>query len=170
MRRREFITLLGGIAVFWPFAAQAQQPESIRRVAALLPYVESDELGQSRMRIFVKRMRELGWVEGHNIRFDYAWAGDDPNGLQLAAARLVDMNPDVILAVNPPAAVYWVGGHYRGREISAPTLHELKFLRRGQELSVIVHLFVPYCPSDAYEVIVGRLRPDQEIPSQLLLE
>jgi len=64
---------------------------------------------------------------------------------------------------------YWVGGHYRGREISAPTLHELKFLRRGQELSVIVHLSVPYCPSDAYEVIVGRLRPEQEIPSQLLL-
>jgi hypothetical protein len=65
---------------------------------------------------------------------------------------------------------YWVGGYNRGKEITASALHELKFLRRGQELSVIVHLFVPYCPSDAYEVVVGRLRPGTEIPSELLLE
>jgi hypothetical protein len=65
---------------------------------------------------------------------------------------------------------YWIGGYNRGKEITASELHELKFLRRGQELSVIVHLFVPYCPSDAYEVVVGRLRPGKEIPSELLLE
>jgi hypothetical protein len=63
---------------------------------------------------------------------------------------------------------HWVGGHHRGQEISASTLHELKFFRRGQELSVIVHLFVPYCPSDAYEVIVGRLRPKTTIPLELM--
>jgi hypothetical protein len=60
---------------------------------------------------------------------------------------------------------YWVGGYNRGTEITASVLHELKFLQRGQELSVIVHLFVPYCPVDAYEVVVGRLRPGREIPS-----
>lgn len=63
---------------------------------------------------------------------------------------------------------YWVGGYHRGRAIGATALHELKFLRRGRELSVIVHLFVPYCPSDAYEVIVGRLQPGKAIPPELL--
>jgi len=65
---------------------------------------------------------------------------------------------------------HWVGGYPRPNGSSAKTLHELKFLRRGNELSVIVHLFVPYCPNDAYEVVVGRLRPDQKIPPDLLLE
>ena len=65
---------------------------------------------------------------------------------------------------------YWVGGFARDKEITASVLHELKFLQRGQELSVIVHLFVPYCPRDAYEVVVGRLRPGKTIPSELLLE
>jgi hypothetical protein len=64
---------------------------------------------------------------------------------------------------------YWVGGYPATREGGALTLHELKFLRRGQELSVIVHLFMPYCPNDAYEVIVGRLRPEAQIPLQVLL-
>jgi hypothetical protein len=64
---------------------------------------------------------------------------------------------------------YWIGGYNRGTEITASVLHELRFLRRGEELSVIVHLFVPYCPSDAYEVVVGRLRPGREVPPELLL-
>lgn len=64
---------------------------------------------------------------------------------------------------------YWLGGYDRGRPVEATALHELKFLRRGQELSTIVHLFVPYCPRDAYEIVVGRLRPDVEIPQHLCL-
>jgi hypothetical protein len=63
---------------------------------------------------------------------------------------------------------YWVGGYDRGRDIQPKELHELRFLRRGNELSVIVHLLVPYCPRYAYEVIVGRLRPNVEIPADLL--
>jgi len=62
---------------------------------------------------------------------------------------------------------YWVGGYDRGRNVSANELHELRFLRRGDDLSVIVHLLVPYCPRNAYEVIVGRLRPDIAIPVHL---
>lgn len=65
---------------------------------------------------------------------------------------------------------HWVSGYARPNGSSANTLHELKFLLRGNELSVIVHLFVPYCPNDAYEVVVGRLRPDQAIPPDLLLD
>jgi putative ABC transport system substrate-binding protein len=57
------------------------------------------------MHIFVQGMQELGWAEGRNVRFDYAWAGNDPDGVRFAAARLVEMKPDVILAVNPPAAL-----------------------------------------------------------------
>ncbi len=62
---------------------------------------------------------------------------------------------------------YWVGGYPIGRPAGASELHELKLLRRERELSVVVHLFTPYCPSDAYEVVVGRLRPGVEIPAAL---
>jgi hypothetical protein len=65
---------------------------------------------------------------------------------------------------------YWIGGYDRGRIAEPTTLHELKFLRRGQDLSAIVHLFMPYCLRDAYEVVVGRLRPGFEIPADLCLE
>lgn len=59
---------------------------------------------------------------------------------------------------------YWIGGYDRGRDIEAKELHELRFLQRGNDLSVIVHLLIPHCPRFAYEVIVGRLRPDVAIP------
>jgi hypothetical protein len=62
---------------------------------------------------------------------------------------------------------YWIGGYDRGRNVSARELHELRLLRRGDDLSVIVHLLVPYCPRFAYEVIVGRLRPGVAIAAQL---
>jgi hypothetical protein len=62
---------------------------------------------------------------------------------------------------------YWIGGYKRCRRIDPGELHELRFLRRGDDLSVIVHLFVPYCPQDAYEVVVGRLRPGMKIPPAL---
>ena len=62
---------------------------------------------------------------------------------------------------------YWVGGYDRGRDVQPRELHELRFLRRENELSVIVHLVVPYCPRYSYEVIVGRLRPNVELPAQL---
>ena len=63
---------------------------------------------------------------------------------------------------------YWVGGYDRGRDLGSQALHELRFLRRGDDLSVIVHLFVRYCPGDAYEVIVGQLRPEMELPENLI--
>lgn len=65
---------------------------------------------------------------------------------------------------------HWVGGYDRGRIVEPATLHELKFRRRGQELSTIVHLFAPYCPRNAYEVVVGRLRPGFELPPELQLK
>jgi hypothetical protein len=63
---------------------------------------------------------------------------------------------------------YWIGGYDRGREVEVRELHELRFLRRNDDLSVIVHLFVPYCPRYAYEVIVGRLQSDAKIREALV--
>jgi putative ABC transport system substrate-binding protein len=73
MRRRSFITLLGG-AASWPLAACAQQGESIRQVALLIGPSESDIEAQRRIAAFRERMQGLGWVEGRNVRFEYRWA------------------------------------------------------------------------------------------------
>ena len=65
MRRREFITLLGGAALSWPLAARAQQP---RRIGVLTPFNERDTEGRSRVSAFQEALREAGWVEGRNLR------------------------------------------------------------------------------------------------------
>jgi putative tryptophan/tyrosine transport system substrate-binding protein len=104
MRRREFITLLGGAAAAWPLAAHAQPTERVRRIGVLLPYADSDRLVHSRVQAFVHRLQDLGWEEGRNIHIDYRWAGDNPDSLRAYAAQLMALKPEVILAVNPPAA------------------------------------------------------------------
>lgn len=73
-----------------------------------------------------------------------------------------------LVGAQAPDWNYWVGGYDRGRDITPRELHELRFLRRGNEVSAIVHLLVPYCPRYAYEVIVGRLRQEVEIPQHLV--
>ncbi|MGA7085723.1 MAG: ABC transporter substrate-binding protein, partial [Pseudolabrys sp.] len=75
MRRREFVTLLGGAAVAWPLAARAQQPDRIRRIGALLNYAADDPEGQSRVATFQKTLQELGWTEGQSFKIDYRWRG-----------------------------------------------------------------------------------------------
>jgi putative ABC transport system substrate-binding protein len=73
IRRREFITLLGGAAA-WPMAGRAQQPERMRRIGVLMLLAESDREGQTRVAAFRERLQQLGWTEGRNIRIDYRWA------------------------------------------------------------------------------------------------
>ena len=97
MRRREFITLLGGAAVAWPLKARAQQPERMRRVGLLLGSREDDAEGQASITAFRQRLQELGWTEGRNIRVDARWAGADPNKARAFAKELVGMTPDVIV-------------------------------------------------------------------------
>jgi putative tryptophan/tyrosine transport system substrate-binding protein len=97
MRRREFISLLGGAAVAWPLAARAQQPDRMRRVAMLLGYTEGDAEGQASVAAFQRRLQELGWTEGRNIRIDIRWAGADSDKAQTFAKELVGMAPDVIV-------------------------------------------------------------------------
>jgi len=76
LRRREFVTLLGGAAA-WPLAARAQQTDRMRRVAVLLGLAETDPEAQERISIFREQLRDLGWMEGRNVRLDYRFAADD---------------------------------------------------------------------------------------------
>jgi putative ABC transport system substrate-binding protein len=98
MRRREFITLLGGAAVAWPRAAYAQQADRMRRVGVLLNRVADDPEEQARLAVFLQPLQELGWTDGRNVRIDYRWAAADANRSRAYAAELVALAPDVILA------------------------------------------------------------------------
>ena len=93
MRRREFITLLGGAAT-WPLAARAQQP---RRVAALIHSTADDAIYQSRVAGFQRSLRSLGWIEGKNLQLDIRWDELDPETTHRHAVELAALAPDVIL-------------------------------------------------------------------------
>jgi ABC-type uncharacterized transport system substrate-binding protein len=103
MKRREFITLLGGAAA-WPIAARAQT-DRMRRIGLLMVNAEGDPEGQTRVGAFRERLRELGWTEGRNVRIDYRWGVGDPERARASAADLVTLAPDAILANGTPAVV-----------------------------------------------------------------
>ena len=103
MRRREFITFLGGGTVAWSLAAYAQQPERVRRIGSLTAFAETDMEVQTWYAAFRKRLDELGWVEGHNIHIDYRWGAGNVERMQLFAKELVQLNPEVILSGTTPA-------------------------------------------------------------------
>jgi putative tryptophan/tyrosine transport system substrate-binding protein len=96
MKRRDFITLLGGAAA-WPLAARSQQPELMRRVGLLMGYPEGDVEGEASAAAFQQRLQQLGWTEGRNIQIETRWAGADPNKARSFARELVAMTPDVIV-------------------------------------------------------------------------
>jgi ABC-type uncharacterized transport system substrate-binding protein len=97
MRRREFITLLGGAAA-WPLAARAQQSRRMRRVGALLPYAANDPQAQTRNAAFLQGLQQLGWTVGTNVQIDYRWAAGNEDDTRKYAAELVALAPDVIFA------------------------------------------------------------------------
>jgi len=103
IRRRAFLALLGGAATAWPFATRAQRSGGMRRAGVLMLNAESDRDGQVRVGVFRQRLRELGWIEGGNIRIDYRWGAGAPARAQTAAAELVALAPDVILCNGTPA-------------------------------------------------------------------
>ena len=98
MRRREFITLLGGAAAAWPLAARAQQRERMRRVGVLMPLPADDPQSLLRLTAFVQGLQQLGWTDSRNVRIDVRWAAGDPDRFRRYAAELVGLAPDVILA------------------------------------------------------------------------
>jgi ABC transporter substrate binding protein len=101
MKRREFITLLGGAAV-WPLVARAQPSERVRRIGALIGAPESDPESQARVAAFREGLEQRGWSEGRNLRVDYRWAGIDPGRIRGFAAELVATAPEVIFAHSTP--------------------------------------------------------------------
>ena len=102
MRRREFITLLGGAAAAWPMAARAQQGERMRRIGVLMAYAEGDREGASFVATFREGLQQLGWAEGRNIRIDFRWAALDAELMQRFAKELVALQPDIILSNTTP--------------------------------------------------------------------
>jgi putative ABC transport system substrate-binding protein len=101
MRRRQFITLLGG-AMAWPLAARAQQPSGMRRIGALIDLAENDPEGQARIAAFQQGLAQLGWTDGRNVRIDIRWATSSDN-LRKYASELIALAPDVILATGTPS-------------------------------------------------------------------
>ena len=97
LKRREFITLLGG-ATAWSIAAQAQEHGKIRSVGVLMNSVTTDTEYQSRLAAFVQGLRQLGWTEGQNLRLDVRWSASDARLARAYAAELIRLMPDVILA------------------------------------------------------------------------
>ena len=98
MRRREFITLIGGTAVSWPRAVRAQQSQRIRQIGMLISLREDDVEGQSHVALLRQGLKELGWTEGSNINIDYRWVGGDAARAKTDAAELVSQKPDLIIA------------------------------------------------------------------------
>ena len=98
MKRREFITLLGGAAAAWPLAARAQQGERMRRIGVLMPLAADDPEGQARIAAFLQGLQQLGWTDGRNVRIDIRWGAGDADRIRKYAAELVALAPDVILA------------------------------------------------------------------------
>src|SRR5438876_3217590 len=97
IRRREFITLLGGAMAAWPPAARAQQPVRMRRIGVLMNIPADDQEAQLYMAAFQQGLQELGWSVGRNLRIDHRWGPSDRERYRQHAAELVALAPDVIL-------------------------------------------------------------------------
>jgi putative ABC transport system substrate-binding protein len=109
MRRREFITLLGGAAaassVSWPLAARAQQPDRVRRIGWLDLFPESDPNAQARGKAFREVIEKSGWAIGRNLAIDYRWGLFDVARARAAGAELLSLSPDVLMCGGTPAAL-----------------------------------------------------------------
>jgi ABC-type uncharacterized transport system substrate-binding protein len=102
MKRREFITLVGGAAAAWPLAARAQQPKPMRLISVLMGYAESDSAAQSWLVVFRGELSRLGWTEGSNLRIELRWGAADQDKIKTLAKELVNLRPDAILSVTTP--------------------------------------------------------------------
>jgi putative ABC transport system substrate-binding protein len=96
MRRREFITLVGGTATTWPLAARAQQRKPMRRIGALIPLAASDPQVQARYAAFLQGLQQLGWTVGNNVQIESRWSAGNEDETRKYAAELVALAPDVI--------------------------------------------------------------------------
>jgi len=98
VKRREFITLLGGAAAAWPLAARAQQGDRMRRIGVLVPRAVNDPASLTRIAAFQHGLQQLGWTDGRNVRIDTQWAGGSAEAIRKHSAELAALAPDVVLA------------------------------------------------------------------------
>jgi putative ABC transport system substrate-binding protein len=105
MRRREFMSLLGGAAATWPLAARAQQGNGMRRIGVLMASAADDSEFQARMAAFLQGLAQLGWSDGRNVRIDTRWATSNADDLRRHAAELAALAPDVLVAASGTATV-----------------------------------------------------------------
>src|SRR5215212_1682421 len=104
MRRREFITVLGGAAA-WPLTARAQQSDRVRRIGVLMSTAAEDPESQLRFAAFVQGLQQAGWTVGHNLQIETRWASGDAATLRRYTAELLALSPDLILAGGRAASV-----------------------------------------------------------------
>jgi putative ABC transport system substrate-binding protein len=104
VRRREFISLLGGVMVACPLAGRAQQPDRVRRIGVLMVLAENDPQSRARVTAFQEGLGKLGWTVGRNLAIDYRWGVSSPERARAATTELLSLAPDLILA-NAVAAV-----------------------------------------------------------------
>src|SRR5262245_43732808 len=97
IRRREFITLVGGSAA-WPLAARAQQSDRMRRIGVVMNMAADDPESRGRLSALVQGLQELGWIVGRNLRIDYRWAEGDAERYRKQAAEIFALEPDVIVS------------------------------------------------------------------------
>jgi putative tryptophan/tyrosine transport system substrate-binding protein len=102
MRRRDFISLVGGTLAASPLQVRAQQSERMRRIGVLMGYAESDVGAKGRLDRFVQRLAELGWVDGRNLAIDVRWAAGNPTQTREFAKELVELQPEIIVANSTP--------------------------------------------------------------------
>ena len=102
IKRREFITLLGGVAAVWPLAGYAQQDQRMRRIGMLMAFTEGSAAGQDFVAAFRKGLQELDWTGGRNIQIDFRWAASDGESMQRFAKELVALQPELVLSSSTP--------------------------------------------------------------------
>ena len=103
IRRREFITLLGGAVAVWPIAARAQQPDRMRCIGVLMNFAADDPESLARITVFVQSLHGLGWSVGHNLQIDYRFGAGDVERYRRFASELVALAPDVLVTAGAPA-------------------------------------------------------------------
>jgi putative ABC transport system substrate-binding protein len=100
LKRRHFLTLLGGAAAAWPLIARAQQDDRVRRIGVLIGGDENDPEQKRRLSAFIQALAGLGWTDGRNVRMDLRWHGDDTNRIRSLVKELVGLQPDIILVTS----------------------------------------------------------------------
>jgi putative tryptophan/tyrosine transport system substrate-binding protein len=103
MRRREFVTLIGGATAAWPFVAHAQQGERLRRIGVLMNTDNAEQ--RANYATFLQALQQLGWTDGHNVRIDVRWAGGQASEIRKYATDVIALAPDVIVTFGTAGVV-----------------------------------------------------------------